>query len=444
MLLQFTVENFRSFKTSCMLSLEAGEAERDGDDARADMRRHVAVVGEEHVLRTAAVFGANAAGKSNLFKAIGAAILLLRTSNMRQVGEPLLPIVPFAFSEETKRAPSAFEFVFLAEGTKYVYGFSATREQIVTEYLYRYHTAHATRPATIFERDVREEPEYRFTNAACRKELGPIVARNTANKLFLATATAWNSKLTAVPFAWFQRIDTYRLRQDGDYDRMLPQVVSLLQADDDHSLKEFICQLLHKADINIEDYALERKDMSGPEFLEQLPSQLAEMLPPDIKQSRHVSVDFKFLHRVACVDSQQGDHTYPLGLQDESDGTMNLFLMSPILKQAFAEGRILCIDEFDSSLHPLLVLYLIGLFHDPEVNRKNAQLIISSHTTELLSSRVMRRDQIYFVEKDRSTGASELYSLDEFIPGASKDIRKAYLLGRYGAVPRINDGELPW
>lgn len=94
MLLQFTVENFRSFKTSCMLSLEAGEADRDSD-AVSDMESHVAVVGKERVLRTAAVFGANAAGKSNLFKAIGTAILLIRTSNMRQVGEPLIPVVPF-------------------------------------------------------------------------------------------------------------------------------------------------------------------------------------------------------------------------------------------------------------------------------------------------------------------------------------------------------------
>ena len=444
MLLQFTVENFRSFKTSCMLSLEAGEADRDRSDAVPDMEGHVAVVGKERVLRTAAIFGANAAGKSNLFKAIGAAILLIRTSNMRQVGEPLIPVVPFLLSEQTKDAPSAFEFVFLAEGTKYVYGFSATRQRIVTEYLYRYNTAHSTRPATIFERDVREKEEYHFTNAMYRKELSPIVARNTANKLFLATATAWNSKTTAVPFAWFQKIDTSRLSQDGDYNMMLPKIVPLLQADDDHSLKEFICQMLHKADINIQDYSFESKDMSGAEFLQQLPSQLAEMLPPNIKQSRHTSVDFKFLHHVDGIDSRQGDNTFTLSLQDESDGTVNLFMMSPILKQAFEEGRILCIDEFDSSLHPLLVLYLVGLFHNPEVNKKNAQLILSSHTTELLSSRVMRSDQIYFVEKDRSTGASELYSLDEFIPGASKDIRKAYLLGRYGAVPRINDGELPW
>lgn len=408
------------------------------------MENHVAAVGRERVLRTAAVFGANAAGKSNLFKAIGAAILLVRTSNMRQVGEPLLPIVPFLFSEETKDAPSAFEFVFLAAGIKYVYGFSATRQRIMTEYLYRYNTAHSTRPATIFERDVQENEEYHFTNAAYRKELGPIVARNTENKLFLATATAWNSKTTAVPFAWFQKIDTVRLSQDGDYNMMLPRIVPLLQADEDHSLKDFICQMLHEADINIQDYSFESKDMSGAEFLQQLPSQLAEMLPPNIKQSRHTSVDFKFLHHVDGVDSRQGDNTFALGLQDESDGTVNLFMMSPMLKQAFEEGRILCIDEFDSSLHPLLVLYLIGLFHNPEVNKKNAQLILSSHTTDLLSSRVMRRDQIYFVEKDRSTGASELYSLDEFELGESKDIRKAYLLGRYGAVPRINDGELPW
>ena len=369
-----------------MLSLEAGEADRDSD-AVSDMESHVAVVGKERVLRTAAVFGANAAGKSNLFKAIGTAILLIRTSNMRQVGEPLIPVVPFLFSEETKDAPSVFEFVFLAEGTKYVYGFSATRQRIVTEYLYRYNTAHSTRPATIFERDVREKEEYHFTNAAYRKELSPIVARNTANKLFLATATTWNSKTTAVPFAWFQKIDTSRLSQDGDYNMMLPKIVPLLQADDDHSLKDFICQMLHKADINIEDYSFESKDMSGAEFLQQLPSQLAEMLPPNIKQSRHTSVDFKFLHHVDGVDSRQGDNTFTLGLQDESDGTVNLFMMSPILKQAFEEGRILCIDEFDSSLHPLLVLYLVGLFHNPEVNKKNAQLILSSHTTELLSSR---------------------------------------------------------
>lgn len=434
MLLQFTVENFRSFKTKCTLSLEPG------NDETSDMDNHVAVIGREQILRTAVIFGPNAAGKSNIFKALTAAILLIRTSNTRQVGDLLLPIVPFLFSETTKEAPSHFEFVFMAQGTKYIYGFSATKRRIVTEYLYKYNSMNSVRPATIFERDADADKEYHFTNAVYKKELAPLIARNTANKLFLATATIWNSKTTAVPFSWFQMIDTY----SSDYNTLFPKIVPLLQEDKDNSLKQFIRNMLHAADINIQDYSFESKDISDDEFFRHLPSQLVEMLPQDFKQSHHTSVNVKFMHHIDEKDAVQDGKDFSLELRDESNGTINLFMLSPILKQAFEEGRIVCIDEFDNSLHPMLVLYLVGLFHDPEINKANAQLIISSHTTELLSSRIMRRDQIYFVEKNQKTGTSELYSLDEFAPGASKDIRKAYLLGRYGAVPTIDDGELPW
>lgn len=405
MLLQFTVENFRSFKTKCTLSLEAG------NDETSDMDSHMAVIGKDHILRTAVVFGANAAGKSNIFKALTAAILLIRTSNTRQVGDLLLPVVPFLFSEETKDAPSCFEFVFMAQGTKYIYGFSATKQRIVTEYLYKYNSMNSVRPATIFKRNADADEEYHFTNAAYKNELSPLIARNTVNKLFLATATAWNSKTTAIPFSWFQLIDTY----SSNYNELFPQIMPLLQDDKDDSLKRFIRNMLHAADINIQDYSFESKEAS-----------------------------LKFMHHIDKEGAVQDGRDFSLDFRDESNGTINLFMLSPILKRAFEEGRILCIDEFDNSLHPMLVLYLVGLFHNPEINKANAQLIISSHTTELLSSRIMRRDQIYFVEKDQKTGVSELYSLDEFVPGTSKDIRKAYLLGRYGAVPTIDDGELPW
>lgn len=434
MLLQFTVENFRSFKTKCTLSLEPGNGEI------SDMESHMAVIGRERILRTAVIFGPNAAGKSNIFKALTAAIRLIRESNMRQVGDLLLPIVPFLFSENTKDAPSCFEFVFIVQGTKYIYGFSATKQRIVTEYLYKYNSIKSVRPATIFERNANVDKEYHFTNAVYKKELTPLVARNTANKLFLATATAWNSKTTAIPFSWFQLIDTY----SSDYNTLFPQIVPLLQDDKDNSLKRFIRNMLHAADINIQDYSFESKVVSDNEFFRHLPSQLVEILPQDFKQSHHTSVNVKFMHHIDEKNAVQDGRDFLLDLQDESNGTINLFLLSPILKRAFEEGRILCIDEFDNSLHPMLVLYLVGLFHNPEINKANAQLIISSHTTELLSSRIMRRDQIYFIEKDQKTGVSELYSLDEFIPGTSKDIRKAYLLGRYGAVPTIDDGELPW
>ena len=121
--------------------------------------------------------------------------------------------------------------------------------------------------------------------------------------------------------------------------------------------------------------------------------------------------------------------------------TANLFFFAPIIKRAFETGETLCIDEFDESLHPLLVHYLVGLFIDPEVNKKNAQLIVSTHTSGLLNLKALRRDQIYFVEKDRFTGCSTLYSLDEFSPRTREDIQKAYLLGRYGSIPNLGNGD---
>ena len=117
-------------------------------------------------------------------------------------------------------------------------------------------------------------------------------------------------------------------------------------------------------------------------------------------------------------------------------------LWEPIIKRAFETGETVCVDEFDTSLHPMLVIYLLGLFHNPKVNKKNAQLIISSHTMSLLDLKTLRRDQIYFVDKDQSSGITELYSLDDFSPRTSENVKKAYLIGRYGAIPVIKNSEV--
>ena len=128
-----------------------------------------------------------------------------------------------------------------------------------------------------------------------------------------------------------------------------------------------------------------------------------------------------------------------MNIIEESEGTRNVFGIAPLLKRAFeVTGETICIDEFDRSLHPELVQYLIDLFNDETVNKCNAQLIISTHTTSLLSQDHLRRDQIYFTEKNNETAETELYSLDEFSVRKREDIRKAYLLGRYGAIPNIN------
>ena len=406
MLLQFSVENFRSFKDKAVLSLEAS--------ADKELPNNIITDQKHRILKGAALFGSNAAGKSNIFKALTAAILTIRYSNIRQIGEPLTLMVPFAFDEETEKKPCSFEFVFLWEKKKYVYGFSATSQKVTSEYLYVYNSSRAT---TIFERD--ENNEYRFTLSATAKMLKPITAYNTDNKLFLATATAWNYEGTRDAMLWFMNgINTY----SPDYQQMLNITGPMFERDEDDSLRTFTKGILHEADINIDDYVVESRE-----------------LPVSSIQQKLNVVGKEYT--ITTIHKVEGDKTYMLNMRDESNGTINLFFFAPIIKRAFETGETLCIDEFDESLHPLLVQYLVSLFNNPEINKNNAQLIVSTHTSGLLNLKHVRRDQIYFVEKDNSTGCSTLYSLDEFSPRTREDIQKAYLLGRYGSIPNLGTGD---
>ena len=406
MLLQFSVENFRSFKTRAVLSLEASSDKELPNNIVEDQKRRV--------MKVATIFGPNASGKSNIFKALTAAILLVRLSNNRQVGEPLSMIVPFAFDEMSSKQPCVFEFVFIAGGKKYVYGFAATIARITNEYLYVYNSSRAT---TVFERD--DNNQYTFTSSAIAKKLKPLTQHNTENKLFLATATAWNYEGTRDALMWFvEGINPY----SPDYQQMLNVTGPLFEQDKDTSLRGFTKRLLHEADINISDYNIESRDLPIA-----MPQPGVNLIGKE--------------YTITTLHEVEGGKTYSLNLRDESNGTANLFFFAPIIKRAFETGETLCIDEFDESLHPLLVHYLVGLFNDPDVNKKNAQLIVSTHTSGLLNLKALRRDQIYFVEKDRLTGCSTLYSLDEFSPRTREDIQKAYLLGRYGSIPNLGNGD---
>ena len=424
MLLQFSVENFKSFKEKAVLSLE-GSADRS-------LPNNYVEVGKEKFLKTAAVFGSNAAGKSNLFQALTAAILTLRQSSARQVNEPLIHIVPFKFDDETINKPTSFEYVFVAsDSKKYVYGFSATRKEIVEEYLYVYNTS---KPTTVFE---RKGDTYFFTDPARKRDMDPLTLRNTSNKLFLSTATAWNCKHTIIPYTWLESgINTY----STDFKLLLKQIVPMFENDNDDSLREFINNLLHEADISIDDYESDIKDQTPEEFTQNIPPELRPLLST-VSTNNHKKITFTTKH---TVEKDGKEKQYHLSLAEESQGTTDLFLFAPILKKAFETGETLFIDEFDKSIHPMLIEFIMSLFNNPEINKGNAQLVITTHTLSLMTLKLFRRDQIYFVEKDRKTGASDLYSLDDFSPRKSDDIKKAYSLGRYGAIPLIFSEAAVW
>ena len=337
---------------------------------------------------------------------------------------------PFAFDDTTKIEPCEFEFIFYANNNKYVYGFKADKDKVYEEYLYQYFSAKATR---IFERTNCNE--YKFLQVDEGK-LNSIKDQNLDNKLFLATATTWNYEKTKAPYLWFaQLIDTYSggmLLNDF--------VLESYNKDESMELKKFTLKLLEEADIIIKDFNVDvvehELDNNMAMFIKSL------NIPAQFAPQKQRDVNIIMTHEV--IDDNNNKKEYSINYNNESSGTQILFSMAPILKQVFENGKIIIIDELERSLHPSLVEMIIKFFHNPEINKGNAQLIFNTHDTNLLSLDLFRRDQIWFAEKDPKKGATELYPLDDFSVRKTENIQKGYLNGRYGAIPFVATGDSLW
>lgn len=416
MLIQFSAGNYTSLRDEIALSMIAGQGTEHSD--------RLISFGKDSIIPTAAIFGANASGKTNIQKAMTAAIMFVRNSNQLQINRQIPLMTPFLFDKEHPHEPCWFDFIFTVGTTKYQYGFSASATKVYEEYLYKYTSSWAS---MIFERTNTDS--YKFTKVN-EKKLKKYTKYNTDNKLFLSTATNWNCELTKEAFMWFEGgIDTFdseSLEQSGlaRYDEL------------GDIIKPFTKKLLENADLNISDYSFESKEVLAN-------SVPVGMIPPGVEipaDAKVTSKEFKIMTKHKIVNNN-GVEAYTLSIGEESKGTRRLFFFSPAIQNALENGCVMVLDEMDSSFHPFLIDYIIDLFNDKDVNKKGAQLIFNTHSLNTLSLEKFRRDQIYFVEKDMS-GATELFSLDDFTTRKTEDVRKRYLQGRYGAVPNIGAGEL--
>ena len=414
MLLQFNVTNALSFKREAILDLVAVN-----DNSH---KANLITVGKQDVIPTLAIYGANAAGKSNLFKALTSAIMFVRNSERMQINTPT-GIMPFIMDEEGRAGKTRFDFIFVHEGIKYEYGFVADAVKVYEEYLYEYKSA---KPSMIFERENTNEFRYTVT---LRKELKPFEKRTTENKLFLATATAWNCMVTEKPFRWFaEMIDTY----NGD--SVQATMADALDSEEKEDIRRFAKKYLKAADFNISDYDFKVK--TG------IPDDIP--LPPGVSFDENLLANMKQweLTMIHTVERERGTENVGLPFHLESSGTQLYFAYCPAIYMALKKGKTVVIDEIDNGLHPLLIRSMVNLFNDRSTNPNGAQLIFNTHDIDILDLELMRRDQIYFVEKDNKTGESELYALSDFSARKTDRIQKGYMLGRYGAIPNI--GGLEW
>ena len=415
MLLEFSVENFLSFKEKTTFSMEAS--------FKDDLAENVANENGINVLKTAAIYGSNASGKTNFIKAISSAVLMVRNSNyIGENGSWRRFITPFAFSKKTIKQPTKFWFTFIVNNIKYNYYFSCNYRYIYEESLEAYYSQ---KPTLIFKRTNIVDFEFNSD----KKILEDIAKKNTKNKLFLATATTWNYEKTKDAFDWFySKIETF-----FSFD-LIKESDLMDYTNTESNLKEFAIKILNEADIQIHDINVSYKTIN--QSFGNIGFDGAD--PMNSSSNKLFKVDF-----IHTVEDENGNkEEYSLNFSNESDGTQCLFNLIPFLKRAFENKSVLVIDELERSLHPLLIEFLIKLFNNKKINTFNSQLIFSTHASNLLTLDLFRRDQIWFTEKNVKTGATDLYPLDSFSIRKGENILKGYLNGRYGAIPYINDNIL--
>ena len=384
MLIQFTVENHRSIKNSAVISFAASK-----DKSFEEYLLHPDA--KKTLLPALAIYGANAAGKSNVLHAMMTMKEMVVGNAAKASKGQKLPWEPFGGIKQ----PTTFEIVFIYQGIRYTYGFSFDAKKIYKEYLFHWPNG---REALIFS---REDGVFEFRENI--NEQMTLSNRTPDNKLYLVSSNDWNLPQTENAYRWFRGKFTFLMEEEPATSETVAQIAS---GDDK---KARILKELLLADLGITDVAI--KNSSGK--------------APVITTT----------HRIINEDGTT--EYFQLLMEQESAGTQHFFTRIGGWLQALENGALLVVDEIEDSLHPLLTRRLIEMVQDKAINTKGAQLIFTTHDAMLLDLNFFRRDQIWFAEKNDKTCATELYSLTSFSPRKGENVRKGYLQGRFGAIPFI-------
>lgn len=415
MLVEFRVKNFRSFQEEHVFTLVASS-----DHLLSENTVATPALGKRKLLRSAVIYGANAAGKSNLLKAIRFVRDFIRHS-VDAPPEEDIPVQPFSLDNKSRAAPTEFELTFIHEEVRYQYGFSIDSKRVHSEWLFAYPKGYAQK--WVERRATDTDMEWYF-GPQLKGEKARLIPLTRHNALFLSVAAKFAHEQLGHVYNWFAQ--QLRVVDADDTIELLLQD-SAQQVYENEPFHTKVLQLLKLADLGIIDFSVKEKNRSK----QQLPSNLTTELSPLLLAN--MRYDIQMQHR-ADRNRLVG---VPLSITDESNGTRRLFALIAPWLSALQNGMTLWIDELDSSLHPLIVQKLVGMFHDTTLNSQNAQLIFNTHDVSLLDLSLLRRDQIWFVEKDQA-GASHLYSLYDFIPRKDEALEDGYLLGRYGAIPFVD------
>ncbi len=420
MLLEFRVKNFLSIKDEVCLDLKATNI--------TDFEETNVIRTERYnVLKGAVIYGANSSGKSNLIKAMSTMRRVVFQS-FEKSSTSDLNIQPFLLDTISEKEPSFFEVTFLLNTVKYRYGFELTNSEVKAEWLMETKKI-AEKYLFVREKDgIDVNSQY--------KEAKDLEEKTRANALFLAVIDQFNGKLAGQIMMWFNNFITISGLSHEGYKGVTFEMLEKKES------KNLLQSFYNDLDLGFDNLELTKKEFNTNDIPEDMPESIVKQLLSDLEGKK--IIDVKTLHKKRNpVDNVFTDVEFDMRSQ-ESSGTNKVFNISGPIFDVLTDGGILVIDELDASLHPLITLSITRLFNSREQNPKSAQLIFSTHDTNLFSYGKFRRDQIYFIEKDKNF-SSDLYSLVEYKGDGGLTVRKDrkfekdYIQGKYGAIPFVGN-----
>ncbi|TAG90876.1 MAG: ATP-binding protein [Oscillatoriales cyanobacterium] len=416
MLIEFSVSNFRSIKEEQTLSMIADSSTRKNDNTFVPIKDN-----KLRLLDSAAIYGANASGKSNILKALTTLLSYIHTLNI-DVDHKIPYYEPFKLDESRLSQPSIFKLSFILEGIMYEYQIAFDSREVHHEQLDFYPKKRKSNLFIRTKNEVKRGASFEDKRLFSSKAL---------------TKYPYLSKLAREEHEQMQKIyeylKTYACFAANDThmrSSLVRHVNQELQKDE--NLKRKLDKLIRIADTHIEKIQLEEKTVDFV-FDDEVPEEIKKIIMNDNKYELFA------VHKTRD-GLLEGEANFPF-FQKESIGTITLYVLGALILLILDRGHILVIDEIDNSLHPKLCKFLIKLFHHPLTNPHNAQLIFASHETTLLDRELLRKDQIWFTEKNKY-GETQLFSAQDFdkIKG-DEPFDRWYMQGKFGGQPNIKEVE---
>ncbi len=425
MLISFSVQNYRSFASRQTFSMVAGASAKKKERVSFPSNNSIA----PDILRSACLFGPNAAGKSSLVKALGFySDFVVSSAKGSQEGEKI-DVTPFKLDKHWLSQPSEFEAIFIHDGVLYQYGFAVDSERIWEEWLFSNPNAPGKNKRTLFQREFDPDANTYVwytnpTHVRGEKELWKKSTRD--NALFLSTAISLKSETFRTLFDWIQQ----HLRVI-DAPEMMPKIFTAKYCEDSRDTKKKVLDLLHSVDIQIQDFDVDFGEFDPKSLPDIISSVMREKITNEMKGKL-------ILNRLSSYHEGADGELVAFDMEEESDGTQVLFNLAGPWLDVLENGYTLIVDELHNSLHPHALKALVNLFHDPKINKNNAQLIFTSHETSVMTKEFMHQDQVWLIEKNNAE-QSKLRPLSDYKVRDVAGFQKAYLNGRFGAVPKLKE-----